>query len=211
MTIEVTDWNSVYQHRPYHEKEPHQKIVWLDDLFRARGVQRILDLGCGDGRHLVYFTQQGYTIYGLDIAPWGVRRAQEWLNREGLEAGLLCGDMIALPWPNESLDAVFSIQVIYHNKLALIRKTVGEIYRILRDGGFFFATWLKYPPVDSRMEEADEIEPRTFVRREGFEKGLPHHFFTEGELEELLHRFDWLKFEGTASGKYYDVLAQRRN
>ena len=209
MAAEITDWNSVYRYLPYSENVPHREVVLLEDLFRANSLRRILDLGCGDGRHLVFLAQQGYAIYGLDIALWGVRRAREWLTRERLHAGVVCGDMVALPWPNRSLDAVFSIQVIYHAKLASIRRTLDEVHRILCDHGLFFATVLKYPPVGREMKEFEEIEPRTYLRMEGFEKGLAHHFFTQGELEDVLHGFDLLRLQESSDGKYFNVLAQK--
>ena len=208
---EITNWDSMYECRPYFENEPQPEVVRLDGLFRAHDTQRILDLGCGDGRHLVYFAQQGYTVYGLDIALWGVRRAQEWLVREGLQSQLVCGDMAELPWSDKTVDAVVSTQVIYHNRLAGIQKTLSEIRRILREGGLFFATMLKYPPMCRWVGEFNEIETRTYVRMEGFEKGLPHHFFTEDELRELLQGFELLSFEIASSSKYYHVLARRQS
>ena len=208
---EIFDWNSMYEIRPYFENEPQPEVVRLDGLFRGSDTRRILDLGCGDGRHVVHFAQQGYTVYGLDIAFWGVRRAQEWLVREKLEAELVCGNMAELPWSDKAVDAVVSTQVIYHNRLVGIRKTLSEVHRILREEGFFFATMLKYPPMGRWVGEFEEIETRTYVRKEGFEKGLPHHFFTEGELRELLQGFEVLSFETASSNKYYHVLAQRRS
>jgi SAM-dependent methyltransferase len=209
VAAEITDWNSVYRYLPYSENAPHREVVLLENRFCANGLRRILDLGCGDGRHLVFFAQRGYRAYGLDIAPWGVRRAKEWLTRERLEAGVVCGDMLALPWPDGALDAVFSIQVIYHGQLASIRRTLDEVYRILCDRGLFFATLLKYPPVGRRIQEFEEIEPRTYVRMEGFEKGLSHHFFIQGELEDVLHSFDLLRLDESSDGKYFNVLAQK--
>jgi SAM-dependent methyltransferase len=206
---EIIDWDSMYEYRPHLENEPQLEVVRLDGLFRGSDIQRILDLGCGDGRHVVHFAQRGYTVYGLDIALWGVRRAQEWLVREKLKAELVCGSMVELPWPDKAVDAVVSTQVIYHSRLAGIRKILSEVHRVLRGEGLFFATMLKYPPVGRRLGEFEEIETRTYVRKEGFEKGLPHHFFTEGELRGLLQGFEVLNLETTSSGKYYHVLAQR--
>jgi SAM-dependent methyltransferase len=206
---EITDWNSAYQLCPYWDKDPHPQVVQLDDLLRTHGVQHILDLGCGDGRHLIYLARQGYTTYGLDIAWWGLRRSQEWLVREGLHAHLACGDMVALPWSDESLDAVLSIQVIYHATLAAMQQALQEVHRILRRSGLLFATFLQHPPVGRDMDEHVEIEPRTYARREGFEQGILHHFCTHEELSALLHRFDLLRFEATPGGKYHSVVAQK--
>ena len=35
-------------------------------------MRRVLDLGCGAGRHLVYLAQQGFEMYGTDVDPHGL-------------------------------------------------------------------------------------------------------------------------------------------
>jgi len=42
---------------------------------------RVLDLGCGVGRHLVYLSSQGFEMHGLDLSPAGVERCQKELLR----------------------------------------------------------------------------------------------------------------------------------
>jgi len=42
----------------------------------------------------------------------------------------------------------------------------------------------------------------------GFEKDIPHHFFTEDELREVLAGFDLLKIrKDTSTGNHHSVLA----
>ena len=76
------------------------------ELEKASGIKSIIDLGCGDGRHLVFFSKLGYDMYGLDYAPMGIQLAEEWLSKEGLSAKLVCTDMTKIPWSDEFFDAV---------------------------------------------------------------------------------------------------------
>ena len=98
-------------------------------------MRRVLDLGCGAGRHLVYLARQGFEMYGTDIDPHGLARARSWLEQEGLPAHLAVADMEALPFPDDFFDAVVSMYVIHHNLMDGIRRTVAGVRRALRPRG----------------------------------------------------------------------------
>lgn len=40
----------------------------LVELFSEKGVSKILDLGCGSGRHVIYLSKHGFDVYGFDVA-----------------------------------------------------------------------------------------------------------------------------------------------
>ncbi|MEW6718671.1 MAG: class I SAM-dependent methyltransferase [Chloroflexota bacterium] len=208
MASEISGWDSAYQYRPYSEKHPHPGVIYLDELLGHK-KQHILDLGCGDGRHLVFLSRSGHNVHGIDKSLWGLRRAHEWLRRENLSATLVCAVAQNLPWSNEFFDSVVSIQVIHHNRLAEIIETVGEVRRVLSPGGYFYLTVAKYPPANWKGHQYVEVEPHTFEPLEGFERGIPHHFFTKEELQELLGDFEVRKLESD-SKKHYSVLAQKK-
>ena len=67
---------------------------------RCAGAQRILELGCGDGRLLVPLAQDGAQVVGVDASEAMLARCAERFHRAGLRAELVCGDMsaFALPW-----------------------------------------------------------------------------------------------------------------
>jgi len=194
MADEIHGWEEAYRRRPSGERRPHEDAEFLDQFFKERGVRRILDLGCGDGRHLVFFGGRGYEMFGLDIAPTAIRLANEWLAEKGLSAELVACDMTTIPWPEGFFDAVVCVQVINHHRIRDIRKTLGEIHRVLRPGGYLFLTvGTKRPQNPSRWCLVKEVEPNTWVRLEGHEKGVPHHFFDEEELMRELAVFDILR------------------
>ncbi len=192
MANKIIGWEAAYRKRPsgnYGKNKPHQDAEFLDDFFRKHQVKRILDLGCGDGRHLVYFAKCDYKMYGLDIAPTAIRLAKEWLAKEKLSAKLVCTDMSTIPWSNSFFDAIICVQTINHHRIKEIRRTIREIYRALRPGGWFFLTVGTSRPSKSDLT-ADgkfiEVEPNTYIWMEGREKGVLHHFFN---MEELLKEF----------------------
>ena len=49
-------------------------IYLFDQILRGRfdARRRVLDAGCGDGRNLIYFLQQGFDCHGVDSAPQAI-------------------------------------------------------------------------------------------------------------------------------------------
>jgi SAM-dependent methyltransferase len=185
-------WEAAYRKKPYVEVEPHAEVVKLVSFFKRKNVRKLLDLGCGDGRHLIYLARQGFWVFGLDNAPTAIRLASKWLEKENLTANLVCSDMSTIPWYDESFDAIISIYVINHHRLEGIRCTIREIFRVLKPGGWIFVIVGTSRPKPGKIRpkgEWVELEPNTYEWLAGHERGVPHHFFNKKELLELFSRF----------------------
>jgi SAM-dependent methyltransferase len=92
----------------------------------------ILDLGCGTGANIIPLLERGARVIGIDISPDLIGIAQKRLCSANLEATLRVGDAYATGLPDESVDAVFSMALIHHLEIKLVRD---EIWRLLRKGG----------------------------------------------------------------------------
>lgn len=167
----------------------------------ARGLPpsaRLLDLGCGVGRHAVALTRLGLRVVAADIAPSGLAACAGWLARERLPARLVQHDVARLPFADGAFDALLSFHVIYHTTVAGLRGVLGEIRRTVRPGGALYLTFVGR--VEQRMAQyrADvargvclEPEPFTFVYVQDApdDKDLLHHYSDEAEVRALLSDF----------------------
>jgi ubiquinone/menaquinone biosynthesis C-methylase UbiE len=162
-------------------------VVAFAEALESRRARRVLDLGCGTGRHVVYLAQRGFQVCGTDISETGLAATRQWLAAEHLAAHLHLADMTALPYPEARFDAVISIYVIYHNTLGNIQRTVAEIGRVLRPSGQALLTLMSTR--GHRYGQGQEIEPGTFLPESGPDAGLPHHFFDESGARALLAAF----------------------
>lgn len=199
-------WDKIYKSEGRFFPEPFPGFNEVVQLFKDHGCSEILDLGCGSGRHLVHFAKEGFKAIGLDISPTGLHLTREWVDEEGLEAGLVLADMREpLPFRDSSFNGLLSTQVIHHARIAGVRSAIQEIWRVLVSGGVAFVT------VSGRKDEveSEEIEPGTIVPRTGPEKGLPHHIFSEETLKKEFHDFYLMDFSIRAEGKVLVIVARK--
>ena len=187
-------WNEIFKREGKVFAEPHEDVPGVVELLRLRGASTILDLGCGTGRHVVYLARSGFSVFGLDNSPEGLRITRQWLDEERLDANLrLQGMTEQLPYEDRFFDAVISVQVIHHADIATIRRIVQEITRILKPGGLLFVTVPQLKdggPYASWGTNFEQVEPHTFLPLDGPEQGLLHHYFTPQELYEEFGGFD---------------------
>jgi SAM-dependent methyltransferase len=170
--------------------EPDPDIVRLSPVMKDRQVQKVLDLGCGPGRHVLYLSRQGFEVHGLDISSAGVERCRKGLEQHGLQATVQVADMLSIPYPDASFDWVLSVQVIYHTTAATLKQAIQHVRSKLRPGGFFYVT---FPPLDNiDPDSGQEIEPRTYLKEEDGEP-LLHHYVTPEEIGELMAGFTMLE------------------
>jgi tellurite methyltransferase len=186
-------WDKYWQDEAYVARnwlDPDPDIVRLSGPMRDRKVHRVLDLGCGVGRHLVYLSGQGFETHGLDISAAGVERCQKELAQHQLQATVQVADMFTIPYPDQWFDWVLSVQVIYHTTAAALQQAIRHVRDKLRPGGFFYVT---FPPVDNiSADSGQEVEPRTCLKEEDGEP-LLHHYVIPAEVDELMSGFTMLE------------------
>jgi tellurite methyltransferase len=214
---------------PQYWRTPDLTVVaWARSLWEAGG-RRVYDLGCGVGRHTLAFARMGFTVTATDVSPAGLAICAAELASEGRIVDLLCHDMEALPTIDCAFDGLIAYNVVYHVTLAGMRRVLDDLYRVLRPGGWLYATVIARG--DSRVAgyQADveagkcvEIEPFTFIYRQDApdDKHLPHHYCDEAEVRDLLADFmvddlrlvsvEYTDEDGTVrTGVHYHVQAHR--
>jgi SAM-dependent methyltransferase len=121
------------------------------DYLRLRDDDRILDLGCGEGRHAI-------TAYMLrNVESVGVDLSLDDLNttagrfQEFAEPGncakslaLSAADARRLPFPDECFDKVICSEVLEH--IPDYRAVLAEIARVLKTGGIFAVSVPRFLP-----------------------------------------------------------------
>ena len=170
---------------------------------------RLLDVGCGNGRMLIYFAQLGYRVTGFDSSPSALRLSREWLSREKLPGNMFLSDFRqAFPFSTGAFDVLISTQVIHHAILKTVLFTINEITRVVHSGGYILIT---VPVFRKRggTRDWEEIERHTFIPFSGTEKGLPHHLFTPDEFQECFPDFDIISL-GEDGNRHIALIGRKK-
>jgi len=184
----MSEWDKILREEWYSREEPDEILVNFANLLKNKNKKlRILDLGCGAGRHLIYMAKQTFEAHGTDISETGLRMTKERLEKQKLEAFLVKCDMKMLPYKDSCFDAVICLHAIYHQKLTGIQETIPEIRRILKKKGSVLINFLSKRTYS--YGKGIEVEENTFVEEEGVERGVLHYFAGKEEIQHLFKNF----------------------
>lgn len=93
----------------------------------------VLECGCGIATDGINFARSDARYTGMDFSTTALELARHRFEQEGRRGRFVQGSITELPFPDESLDLVYSNGVIHH--LPETERVVGELYRVLRPGG----------------------------------------------------------------------------
>lgn len=95
---------------PFHpEAEARREVGALMELLGLSLDDRILDLGCGWGRHLALLGAAGHDVTGVDLSPPLLVRARARARRLDGDPALVCCDMRRLPLADGAFDVVLNL------------------------------------------------------------------------------------------------------
>jgi ubiquinone/menaquinone biosynthesis C-methylase UbiE len=190
------NWDSIYREYGSFALQAHEEMPHVVDVFREKGVRRVVDLGCGAGRHLVYLAQLGFEAYGLDSSREAIKMAGDSLAQQNLSASLTVDSMFEhLPYPDKFFDAVVCTKSLNHGRLESIQSAIREMERILKPGGLvFIVVWKMSDKVLLKMWHSEIIADHTYLPKTGREAGVIHFRFNKASLLQEFRKFRGIKF-----------------
>ncbi len=156
----------------------------------AKPSEKVLDLGCGNGRFSKYLEKTDYT--GIDFSEGMIFEAKKRFP----EKTFLVDTALSLPFQEDYFDKVYSIAMFHQIPSSLYRlQVLSEIRRVLKKGGMAFLTSWKMRGDEKIAEFLGEKE--IYLKRKRY-----YYLFEEGELSSLLKEtgFSVLK-EGVVNEK----------
>jgi ubiquinone/menaquinone biosynthesis C-methylase UbiE len=192
---ETHPWELAWREGRWEEASPPlpEVIEFAKDLKRE-DARRILDLGCGAGRHSVLLGKQGFQVVALDISETALSTLDGRLKAASItNVALVKHDMRELPFIDSYFDGIICTNVLHHGKLVEIKQAIREVQRVMRKGASAFIVALS--TADFRKGNGKKLEPNTFVFTQGDERGIVHHFFPRAELVSCLRGTKLVSFK----------------
>lgn len=196
-------------------KGTEQEIEFLVGALGLTPGLRVLDVGCGPGRHALALARRGIEVLGVDLSPEFVDLAARAAAAEGVPARFEVLDVRQMAFRGE-FDAVICL---CQGGFGLLggrheAEVFGRIVRALRPGGGAAVSAFHAPFAIRHLEAGEAFDPATGVLHEvatlrnpaGDEQpfDLWTTCFTARELALLaaLHGVDVRGIHGVAPGRY---------
>ena len=183
--------------------KPHKelpKLPYIHEITRKLkkySVKKVLDLGCGSGWLSIFISKYGFEVTGIDIAEPAIELGKLWAKEDNANVNFLVGDLLNLPFKEDSFDAVVCNSVLEHFRLDQAKILFEKIHKVLTEKGFFFGC---FDSVGSGKGEYFELEDTTHVYTDQMRQGMMLRNFSDQELKELLSNFDILSFDKNSYG-----------
>jgi SAM-dependent methyltransferase len=183
-------------------------VITVD--FKTLGIRpgyKILDIGCGPGRHTcAAYTHENITAVGADLCFEDLKKAKERLlyhdelgEHGGGSWGLLSADITCLPFADGYFDLVICSEVMEH--IPTHEKAAKEIIRVLKPGKNlavsvprFFPEWICWQLSDD-YHNANQGHVRIYRKKEIVDllekEGVSH--WKTGYAHSLHSPYWWLK------------------
>lgn len=171
--------------------------------YRSRLGKNILDIGFGEGRHVMLLAKQGFAVSGIELTRNGYLTAKKHLKSAGLKAKLKIGDCHKLPYKDGEFDGVISIQVFQFNDWNGAIRSFSEAARVLKAGGIFF---LRVKSVSAKVHSGNVLVKDTGRTYKTDDYNIAH-FYSLHELR-LLAKANHLKIIGRPLDRVNDFYGK---
>jgi len=198
MLTNKNEWDKSYENRDNFVFYPHEEVVrFMSKFIRKRiGLAefrdmasdvkggRILDLGCGIGRHVIYCHEMGLESYGIDLSDAAVNVALEWGRKSGLlevEEKIKQGDIRQLPWQDEFFRYAVSHGVLDSMPFEIARAACVELARVMHVGGLFYCDLISGDDSQHSREFSGEEVVQT-----AHEQGTIQLYFNLAKIQSMI-------------------------
>ena len=170
-----SEWNASFKKKDNYLFYPHEEIIRFASKYIRKKVgltdfldvdsdwrnSKILDLGCGIGRHVIFFHHLGLDCYGVDLSKDAVSFARRWGNRERIQdvtSHFVVSDIRNMPFQNEYFRYVVSHGVLDSMHFEIAQKGVIEVSRIMMKGGLFYVDLIApQKSLEAPLLQSDEV------------------------------------------------------
>jgi SAM-dependent methyltransferase len=182
-------------------------LMWPDEFvirfykvdLRKIGAKRILEIGCGAGRHVHFFRLMGLQVFGTDVAHSAVDFTRRRLDQEGLHEGveLRIADATAIPYPDDSFDGILAWRFLHVLRPAQAEQCIREIHRLLRPGGKVLLGTRSPRSTNYELIRSGKGADSDFEYRSGqlSDRAVRDTYFSRRELEDLFAEFQDIEIE----------------
>ena len=182
----VENYNLIAEEFSSKRQELWLEMEFLFNDYLVAG-DKVLDLGCGNGRFFELFKDKNVDYLGVDSSEKLIGIA----STKYPQAKFQLADALSLPFPNNQFDKIYSIAVLHHIPSKELRLSfLEEAKRVLKSGGSFVLTVWKPKDKGERFLKAKFLLKKVFGLAGGLDIGdVIEPWFGKNKGERYIHCF----------------------
>jgi SAM-dependent methyltransferase len=182
-------WESFWIRTDNHDwwERPAPEVIDFIETQSPTKRPKVLDLGCGLGRHAIAFAKKGFCVTATDVSKVAIAHLRQWALTLELPIEAEIVDILDKTLPANSFDIVLSYNVIYHGYREQFAMAIEHVRDLLKSGGLLFFTCPTRQ--DGKYGFGEQVAPHTFRCTKSVIPGDLHYFADEKDLDDLLTGF----------------------
>lgn len=135
-----------------NEKEANKLADLIEQYFPHKKFRKIVDVGCGRGRHSISLAERGYHVTGLDLSPQAIEKAKKIAAERNLENVEFMVQDMREPLENRFDGAVNLFTTFgYFLDVDENRKVLKSISQMLKRDGRFLIDYMNAVKVEKEL------------------------------------------------------------
>jgi len=182
-------WNTLYSKQNYFGEGPTKLAKLAEKLFKTNNVQKILEVGCGQGRDAIYFSQLGLDVSAFDISANAIKSINSVKDRMNLNKLYLFEHNVLEPlnFPEQHFDFIYSNLALQFFDLENLSKILKNLSNVMKNNSSFLLSTKKEG--DKYHKTGKKINNNAYEH-----KGIIRYFYPIDDLKSVLsEKFDILE------------------
>ncbi len=206
-------WSNMYSVPNVFGIGPTKLAEMAYKLIRDKPIKNILEIGCGQGRDAVFFSEKNYFVETFDISENAisfVNKTKKSFNLKNLNA--IVHDVKEIfPYPNKSFDFVYSNLALQFFDINTLKDIFDNIEKVIKNDTIIL--------ISTKKKGDKYYNFGTKVNEYAYEhKGIVRYFYDKSILEQLFkQKFEILNFDedshtnpNSTISEWWKILLKRK-
>ena len=186
----LSGWINAYQQNSDSQLWKTEPIEFLPNyakIFKEKGIRKVLDVGCGDGRNSLYLMEYGFQVIGFDLSPQAVIKANSLAESHSLTSGFFLEvnvENLPSPFVPEMFDVLVCLDAF--GQFMHIEEVIRSFKIIVKRGGYLLINL--YTPNDASYGQGQKLNDKSFLYKDTL-----FRYFTDDDVKTLFTEFNILE------------------
>ncbi|MCD4759765.1 class I SAM-dependent methyltransferase [archaeon] len=156
--------------------------------------KRILDAGCGSGRDVEYFMEDGFDAIGVDLSLGLLKEAKKRVPKGKFKKT----DFRKMIFKAKTFHGIWSVSSLFHMPKEEVQKALKEFNRVLDDSGVLYISIKRGKGSKEIKKEKYQNEPMTV------------YFYEQKEMEDLVCEAGFKIHSSEANDVWVEIFAEKK-